>query len=160
MNGIEPSSSAWKAVALPLSYTREIAAPTGAKSPAVRRDRPLKTARLSRSQMDGPAIAASWPVQGQFVHRLMYWMNLQMLFFAGALFLGRRRRSDGRLLAFRLLTASMTRMRFVRPLAGTLLLDDASRNCADFDVTAATDTEEPPAKASSPFRKNLSKSCP
>ena len=29
MKGIEPSSSAWKAVALPLSYTREIAAAIG-----------------------------------------------------------------------------------------------------------------------------------
>src|SRR5262245_31940916 len=71
VNGIEPSSSAWKAVALPLSYTREIGAPIGAKSPRCTAGPALKTARLSRSQMVGPAIAAGPPVQALTEKRLL-----------------------------------------------------------------------------------------
>ena len=55
MNGIEPSSSAWKAVALPLSYTRKdqrlyrirgfrpvIARQAGSLDPAIARERRLQ----------------------------------------------------------------------------------------------------------------------
>ena len=50
VNGIEPSSSAWKAVALPLSYTREIAASVGGHSPRCAAAPALKIARMSCSR--------------------------------------------------------------------------------------------------------------
>jgi len=37
VKGIEPSSSAWKAVALPLSYTRSVMAPSGWRPPIIAR---------------------------------------------------------------------------------------------------------------------------